>query len=274
MNHYEARQQARRERLERIAEKLEREGNARYARARQLAAAIPFGQPILVGHHSERRDRNYRTRIHTTFGKAFEQLKAAGEYSARAAAVGAGGVSSDDPDAIAKLRQQLEEHEARRARMLAVNKAHARWLKKPATLEAAELSESDKATIRNYKPAYSWEPHPFAPFELTNLGANIRRIKQRIAALEKQHAYAAAFGAEIREHACNGYTVREAFGLNRVQVVFPGKPAAAVRDVLKRQGFRWSPTEQAWQRMHSPGLVAWLTQPDGHVRREIERALG
>jgi hypothetical protein len=157
--------------------------------------------------------------------------------------------------------------------MLAVNKARARYLKKPATLEAAELTEAEKERVRNYVPAYSWEPHPFAPFELTNLGANIRRIKQRIAALEKQRAYAAAFGAELTEHNVGPYMVRQAFGLNRVQVVFPGKPAANVRQVLKRAGFHWSPTEVAWQRMLSAGLVEQLTAADGWLRRELEAAL-
>lgn len=274
MNTYEQRQEARRERLERIAEKLEREGSARCARARELASCIPFGQPILVGHHSEKRDRAFRGRIDAGFRKGFEQLEAAKSYASKAASVGSGGISSDDPDAIAKLRQELEAHEARRARMLAVNKAHGRFVKKPQTLDAAELSEAEKERVRKYVPAYSWEPHPFAPFELTNLGANIRRIKQRIAALERQRAYAAAFGVELKEHDCGAYQVREAFGLNRVQVMFPGKPAPAVRQVLKRAGFHWSPTEGAWQRMLSPGLVEQLVRPDGWMRRGLEAAFG
>jgi hypothetical protein len=31
-------------------------------------------------------------------------------------------------------------------------------------------------------------------------------------------------------------------------MIFPGKPAAEERDKLKSYGFRWSPTEGAWQR--------------------------
>lgn len=41
--------------------------------ARDMAVQTPFGQPILVGHHSENRDRNFRDRIHNTFGKAFAE---------------------------------------------------------------------------------------------------------------------------------------------------------------------------------------------------------
>ena len=48
-----------------------------------MASAIPFGQPILVGHHSEGRDRRYRDRIHNTFGKAFATMDKADYYEER-----------------------------------------------------------------------------------------------------------------------------------------------------------------------------------------------
>lgn len=31
-------------------------------------------------------------------------------------------------------------------------------------------------------------------------------------------------------------------------ILFPGKPDASVRDLLKANGFRWAPSEGAWQR--------------------------
>ena len=39
-----------------------------------MASVIPFGQPILVGHHSERRDRSYRDRIRSTEDRAVDAL--------------------------------------------------------------------------------------------------------------------------------------------------------------------------------------------------------
>ena len=60
----------RRERLERKLEKradwagkAKDRSAAAFDAAGKRAEGIPFGQPILVGHHSERRDRNYRARI-------------------------------------------------------------------------------------------------------------------------------------------------------------------------------------------------------------------
>ena len=67
-------------------------------------SVIPFGQPILVGHHSETRDRNYRKRIHGQLPEErFDASKKAKRRSAeRAASVGKGGISSDDPEAVAE----------------------------------------------------------------------------------------------------------------------------------------------------------------------------
>lgn len=38
------------------------------------------------------------------------------------------------------------------------------------------------------------------------------------------------------------------YSIDRIQIVFPGKPSEEVRGKLKSRGFRWSPTEGAWQR--------------------------
>ncbi|ATB60844.1 MULTISPECIES: DUF3560 domain-containing protein [Xanthomonas] len=97
MNSYEAKLEARRERLLARAQEASKNADNLHKKARSMAGVIPFGQPILVGHHSESRDRNYRERIHKTFGKAFTEMDNAKHYASKAAAVGTGGISSDDP---------------------------------------------------------------------------------------------------------------------------------------------------------------------------------
>lgn len=52
--------------------------------ARDMAHGIPFGQPILVGHHSERRDRNYRNRIENKFRKGYENYNKAKYWERKA----------------------------------------------------------------------------------------------------------------------------------------------------------------------------------------------
>lgn len=57
---------------------------AAHVRAHSLADAIPFGQPILVGHHSEGRHRRDLDRIHNLHGRGFEEGRKAEHYERRA----------------------------------------------------------------------------------------------------------------------------------------------------------------------------------------------
>src|SRR2546423_1344220 len=84
MNAYELRQEARRERLAVAAAKRRDEAQALLGSARTMADVIPFGQPILVGHHSEGHDRRFRARIDGKFRKGIALHKKAEELEKRA----------------------------------------------------------------------------------------------------------------------------------------------------------------------------------------------
>lgn len=248
MNRYEAKQEAKRQRLEARAAKKAAEGSALYNRAHTMAEAIPFGQPILIGHHSEGRDRNYRGKIHSTFGRAFEAMNEGRELAGRAASVGTGGISSDDPDAVIKLRAELTELEAKQSHMVAVNKA----LRKGD--DAAVLSLGVPASVLatwNDPKTSKWDKG-YASFQLSNNSANVRRITQRIEQLK------AAAGREHKELLHNsGVTLVQNVEENRVQLLFPSKPSEEVRSLLKSSGFRWSPIAGAWQRhLNNAGIYA------------------
>ena len=250
LNHYEAKQEAKRDRFLNLAHKASRESDSTFKRAHDMASVIPFGQPILVGHHSERRDRNYRGKIDNTFGKSFELQKKAEHYAQKADSVGTGGISSDDPDAIKKLSAEVAELEEKQAKMKAVNK----------TIRANKTPESQAAAIvaLGYPQAVAVKLLEkdfcgrigFADYQLTNNNANIRRIKARIAELEKLSSR-----ADVEQEG-NGYTYREDTAENRVMFIFDGKPAANVRDILKANSFKWSPSRAAWVRMLN-GAGVW-----------------
>ena len=102
MNAYEEKVEARKEYYEKKAAAARAESRARWDGSSKMASRIPFGQPILVGHHSERADRAYRDRIFKTGEKAYEAGKKADYYEEKAEATGRGGISADDPDAMVR----------------------------------------------------------------------------------------------------------------------------------------------------------------------------
>src|SRR5690606_31673345 len=71
-NWYEDKIERRRELYQERARKARGVSRSLQQTAYEMAAGIPLGQPILVGHHSERRDRRFREKIHNTFRKAWD----------------------------------------------------------------------------------------------------------------------------------------------------------------------------------------------------------
>ena len=74
MNDYEEKKQARIERIKEAARKKRELANLKYNSASNSAKSIPFGQPILVGHHSEKSDRNFRNKIENNFRKSLVNI--------------------------------------------------------------------------------------------------------------------------------------------------------------------------------------------------------
>ena len=161
----------------------------------------------------------------------------------RIRSVGAGGIKSGDPAAVEKLKAQLVQLEALQERMKKVNA----YYRKSKTLDGCpDLTEKEHQSILKSWEMGWYKGIPFPPYELQNNGANIRRIKGRIAAIEKEKAVP---GTEVEG---NGYTYKEDSDLMRVQFFFDGKPSEEIRDILKTNGFHWAPSLGAWQRQLSP----------------------
>ncbi|MEU5426512.1 DUF3560 domain-containing protein [Streptomyces sp. NPDC020799] len=72
------------ERYDAYSDRAVSSSQAHYSRSHEMADAIPMGQPILVGHHSEGRDRRYRARIHDAMGKSIAEGKRAEHWADRA----------------------------------------------------------------------------------------------------------------------------------------------------------------------------------------------
>lgn len=72
---YKAKRQARIERYKTRAEKASQESTKLHEKAHKMASVIPLGQPILIGHHSEKAHRNLLKRIHKKIDKAVEEME-------------------------------------------------------------------------------------------------------------------------------------------------------------------------------------------------------
>lgn len=246
---YQEKIETRRERYERRAAMLERAATQAHKVAHDMASVIPFGQPILVGHHSEGRDRRYRDRIGRKFDQALEFHKKAEYYRSKAASVGHGGISSDDETAIEQLEAKVAKLEADQAKMVAAN----RLVRKKDRAGLAALGFSEKVIDGLFTPDFCGRIG-FPDYATKNNGANIRRIKDRIEHLKR------ARQAETKEtERSDGTRIVENVEANRLQIFFPGKPEVEIRTKLKSFGFRWSPTEGAWQRHLSNG-ARWAAE--------------
>lgn len=261
-NSYEEKQEARRARLEARADKARVEAAGAFERADSIARNIPLGQPVLVGHHSEKRHRRDISKIDAGMRRGVEAAKSAEELTRRAAAVGTAGVSSDDPEAVVKLRAELVELEATRETEKAANLALKRAAKARAKVLGRELTPADHFAIidelkakgelsasmaeglMRYARAFPWLPQ-FG----NGTAAAARRVAARIEGL-----MALASTPVHPDLVGPGYRVVDNKEANRVQVVFDGKPEEAVRVVLKGHGFKWAPSEGAWQRQRNRGV--------------------
>lgn len=109
----------------------------------------------------------------------------------------------------------------------------------------------------------------FPSFRLTNNNAEIKRLRGRLAEERAKAAQAAAGTAPAQEYDTEKEGVisyQEAPDDNRVRLGFEGKPSAETRQLLKRHGFRWSPSNNAWQR--------FLTGNGRYAAQQLLKALG
>jgi hypothetical protein len=206
-------------------------------RAHDMGSVIPFGQPILIGHHSEGSHRALLKRIDSAHRKASEAYDKAGYYENKAATAEANNsISGDDPEAIDRYIEKLAKLEKTQDYMKAVNRA---WKQGKSALVKLGLSENDSEKLlnENRKPCPSWM--------LGNNSAEIRRVKEKIEALRKLD------NLTVENITFNGGKMVVNTEINRVQFIFDDIPAPETRALLKSHGFKWSPTEKAWQRQRT-----------------------
>lgn len=144
---YAERQEQKKERYQERVEQAEQRSQAHYENHSKIASVIPMGQPILMGHHSEKRHRKDLERIDNEMRKSIQESEKAEYYRNKVDNIDNSKViSSDDPQAIEKLQARIEE------------------------LEKAKVEVKAR-------------PHEW--YELPYLNADIRRAKERIKEIQE-----------------------------------------------------------------------------------------
>jgi hypothetical protein len=193
----------RRERLERRAERREewadsahRKASGRFETARHALDGIEPGQPILVGHHSEKAHRRAIERHDANLSAGFERERMAERHEQAASTLRArldASIYSDDTDAVLALEERIRAREAEAARIKALNAAIRReqrggflagWLERIGATE-----DERRAILRNVE--FDWRHEPtFAPYVLSNLRGRIDADRKRLASIKAQEARA------------------------------------------------------------------------------------
>jgi len=251
MNFYEEKKQRRIEKYQELELKNNNESETRFKKAREMGSIIPFGQPILVGHHSEKKHRSHISKIDSNYSKGFEAMHKAEHYAEKAAAAEENNnIMSTDSDAIKKLQAKIDYLQKSQDTMKAVNKIIKKHMKKKTSPhdDLSNLKISNESILRLLK-ADCFGGIGYASYSLTNNNATIRAAKKRLEALTKMHER-----KEINIKLDNGIEILEAN--QQIQVHFVGKPSQEIRDIIKRHphSLKWSSYSIAWVRKLTPSI--------------------
>lgn len=147
-------------------------------------------------------------------------------------------IKSGDENAVELLQDKVNKLEALQAYMKDAN-AHYRKYK---TMKGyAELTDEQAAALdESIKNDYWGCPYP--SFELTNNNAKLKSARDRLARLSRVKAQ------DSTEIAHKQFKVVRNTEIMRLQLFFDGKPDDATRTLLKLNGFKWAPSQSAWQR--------------------------
>ena len=104
------------------------------------------------------------------------------------------------------------------------------------------LGLNEKQAVEILKPTERWQSVGFPTYQLQN---NLAKIKATQAAIERHKAMAEADDKEIK---FNGGRVVVCNSDERMRFYFDSIPTVEVRNLMKRNAFKWSPKNGAWQR--------------------------
>lgn len=190
---YRERRQERADRLRGWADKRAEKAAAASDKAAQITDMIPLGQPILLGHHSQRRHERDLDRHDRAMRTSLEHSAKASDMRQRAANIDAAAdraIYDDDPDAIDRLRERIDELETQRAQIKAYNASCRKAAKTGAAGDSALLDDVQRAELLTIARVAAFQlgaGGAMPSYKLRNLAGQITRYRKRLDALLAGH---------------------------------------------------------------------------------------
>lgn len=170
-------------------------------------------------------------------------------------------------DTVSQLLEKLDLLQTTQEQMKAVNK-----LLKSKNTKTLSLKEKitilvkegfPKDIITRIEESVNGDLHKIPSFYLTNNNANMKRIKDRIAAEEKRQK---KYQDGNKTTVFDGLRIVENVEENQLQLLFDEKPSEEIRTILKKEGrFRWSRKNRVWQRQLTNNAIYCLK----HILKDI-----
>lgn len=174
-------------------------------------------------------------------------------------------IRADDPQAVAKLKENIENFESRQEYMQKVNdyyKEHGTVYGCPGIDD--KIAEELDSRVNEYQST----PYPGRFFKENYL--EINRLKSNITRLtNNKDSVFKGWQFEKGEAVIN-------LANNRLQLMFREIPDSEQREVLKQSGFKWAPTAKAWQRpldfktMAAVDKIDFVKPIDGRKPSELQ----
>src|SRR3990167_606942 len=163
---YRERKEARMQRRLDWASGRDAKAKAGFDKARRIADAIPFGQPILVGHHSEKHACADQERIHNGMAAGVESQAMAAHHRSVAGNIEDQldrSIYSDDANAVEALEARFAALDAQRERMALINKLY----KKGDVAGLAALGlDFEHLKVKLAEAGGDWGKAPHLPHEM------------------------------------------------------------------------------------------------------------
>lgn len=170
-------------------------------------------------------------------------------------------IKTTDPQALEKLNAKLQKLENEQKLMKEINTIIRSSKSEEAKIEfiMTKCKTCRENAISLLHPKETWQKPGFASFYLTNNSAEIHRIKQRIATITiyQQEVASVQTSGELPEYPFPGGRIVENIPENRLQIFFEEKPVKEIREKLKHQGFRWTPSNGSWQCYRHFHILEW-----------------